>query len=1288
MTSSLLHIRGTPALSRFRIEKRLATVTTEKIQEVSTQFVYWVHLKKPLAPLAQQRLEALLVAGNEAEEHEKLNLQRVIVPRVGTVSPWSSKATAIVHQCGITDVLRVERGIVWRITVRGELNREERAALDAAICDRMTENAFGRIEDADVMFDIHEARPLASIALADLESANTTLGLALAPDEIEYLRRNFEVLGRNPTDVELTMFAQANSEHCRHKVFNASWTIDGAAQEKSLFAMIRNTHAVAPAGTIVAYSDNAAVLEGGQAERFFADADGVYRAHPQLTHFLAKVETHNHPTAIAPYPGAATGAGGEIRDEGATGRGAKPKAGLTGFSTSHLRIPGLLQPWEIQEHGAPKRIASPLQIMIDGPLGGAAYNNEFGRPNLAGYFRTFEAKLGDTAYGYHKPIMLAGGIGAIDARLTAKRPLSEGDLFVQLGGPSLRIGMGGGAASSMTTGHNSADLDFDSVQRDNAELQRRAQEVIDRCWQLGEANPILSIHDVGAGGLSNAFPELANDGGVGATFDLRAVPTGEPGMSPREIWSNESQERYVLAIAPASLKLFEEMCARERAGFAVVGKATAAKQLRVVDGKFSNSPVDMPMEVLLGKPPKMHRDAVSGAGVGASRVTAAQMDAFSNPKKLRDAVYRVLLHPTVADKRFLITIGDRTVGGLTARDQMVGPWQVAVADCAVTLADYVGYTGEAYAVGERTPLAVTHAAASARMAVGEALTNIASAPIAKISDIKLSANWMAAVDVPGQDAALYAAVKAVGLELCPALGIGIPVGKDSMSMRTAWTHESPKGNEERSVVSPVSLIVTAFSKVADTRRALTPLLDMAAADTVLVLVSLNEKQRLGGSIFEQCHELHSPDVPDVDAAVALKTFFSGVQALNAQSKLLAYHDRSDGGLLATLCEMMFASRCALAIELEGDAVNALFNEEIGAVMQVRASDYEHVRAAFPGLRLDVIGCPEPGEVMSVLVNGERVLEENRAALHAAWSSVSYNIQRLRDNPSCAEDEYDMLFDIGDPGLATQVPFTISAPAISTHKPRVAILREQGVNSHVELAVAFTKAGFEAVDVHMSDLFAARRNLKDFQVLAAAGGFSYGDVLGGGAGWAKSILFNDALRDQFAAFFARSDTLALGVCNGCQMMSQLKPIIPGAGHWPGFTRNGSEQFEARLSLVEVQHNGSPWFAGMAGARLPIAVSHGEGFAAFSNEESLEKAQDAITLRFVDGFGMTTETYPANPNGSPQGITGLSNEDGRVTIMMPHPERVHRNAQLSWKPPEWTGEDSPWMQLFYNARRALG
>jgi phosphoribosylformylglycinamidine synthase len=1287
MTSTILHIPGTPALSRFRIEKKLAAITSEKILEVSTQFVYWVQLKKPLAPLARQRLEALLVAGNEAEEHEKMTLQRVIVPRVGTVSPWSSKATAIVHQCGITDVARVERGIVWRLTVRGELNREERAALDAAICDRMTENAFGRIEDANVLFEERAAQPMASIALADLEAANTSLGLALAPDEIEYLRRNFDVLGRNPTDVELTMFAQANSEHCRHKVFNASWTIDGAAQTQSLFAMIRNTHAVSPGGTIVAYSDNAAVLEGGQAERFFADADGVYRAHLQLTHFLAKVETHNHPTAIAPFPGAATGAGGEIRDEGATGRGAKPKAGLTGFSTSHLRIPGLLQPWELHEHGAPKRIASPLQIMIDGPLGGAAYNNEFGRPNLAGYFRTFESKLADTAYGYHKPIMLAGGIGAIDARLTAKRALSEGDLFVQLGGPSLRIGMGGGAASSMTTGHNSADLDFDSVQRDNAELQRRAQEVIDRCWQLGEANPILSIHDVGAGGLSNAFPELANDGGVGAVFDLRSVPSEEPGMSPREIWSNESQERYVLAIAPASLKLFEEICARERSGFAVVGKATAAKQLRVVDAKFSNTPVDMPMEVLLGKPPKMHRNAKTNPPLSREDGRGANLDSFTNPKKLRDAVYRVLQHPTVADKRFLITIGDRSVGGLTARDQMVGPWQVAVADCAVTLADYVGYAGEAFAVGERTPLATTHAAASARMAVGEALTNIACAPIAKISDIKLSANWMAAVDAPGQDAALYAAVKAVGMELCPALGIAIPVGKDSMSMRTAWTHESPKGNEERTVVSPVSLIVTAFSKIADARRALTPLLNLVEPDTVLVLVSLNEKQRLGGSIFEQCHELHSPDVPDVDIAATLKTFFAGVQTLNAQSKLLAYHDRSDGGLLATLCEMMFASRCGLAIELDGDAVSVLFNEEIGAVLQVRAADYEHVRAAFPGLRLDVIGCPEQSDVMSVLVNGERVLEENRAALHAAWSSVSYNIQRLRDNPSCAEDEYDMLFDIGDPGLATQVPFTISAPQVAGKKPRVAILREQGVNSHVELAVAFSKAGFEAVDVHMSDLFAARRELKDFQVLAAAGGFSYGDVLGGGAGWAKSILFNDALRDQFAAFFARPDTLAIGVCNGCQMMSHLKPIIPGAGHWPAFTRNASEQFEARLSLVEVQHNNSPWFASMAGARLPIAVSHGEGFAAFSNEESLEKAQDSITLRFVDGFGMTTETYPANPNGSPQGITGLSSEDGRVTIMMPHPERVHRNVQLSWKPADWSGEDSPWMQLFYNARKAM-
>jgi phosphoribosylformylglycinamidine synthase len=1267
--SAILHIPGSPALSTFRLEKRLEQASVDRITETSAAFMYWVHVRAPLSVRDRQRLEALLVSGAEAMPLESVNVRRVVVPRMGTVSPWSSKATAILHQCGLNDVLRVERGIVWSFATQGALTDMEKVQLDAALADRMTETIFGRLEDANAMFAVHAAQPLRVVQLAELESVNVELGLALAPDEIAYLRENFTRLGRAPTDVELTMFAQANSEHCRHKVFNASWTIDGVAQEKSLFGMIRNTHALHPEGTVVAYADNAAILEGAEAVRFFPGTDGVYRPQASLTHYLAKVETHNHPTAIAPFPGAATGAGGEIRDEGATGRGAKPKAGLTGFTTSHLRLPGLLEPWELHEFGAPKRIATPLQIMMDGPIGGAAFNNEFGRPNLAGYFRSFESLVAGVNYGYHKPIMLAGGVGAIDATHALKHDLTEGTLFIQLGGPGLRIGLGGGAASSMTTGHNTADLDFDSVQRDNAEMQRRAQEVIDRCWQLGADNPILSIHDVGAGGLSNAFPEIAHGGGVGATFALRSVPTEEPGMSPREIWSNESQERYVLAIAPGSLNQFRAICARERAAFAVVGRATADQQLRVEDAQFKNTPVDMPMEVLLGKPPKMHRDVVHVA------VASAALD--THKIKLRDAVYRVLQHPTVADKRFLITIGDRTVGGLCARDQMVGPWQVAVADCAVTLADYVGYSGEAFAVGERTPLAITNSAAAARMAVGEAVTNIAAAPIMDISEIKLSANWMAAAGAPGQDAALYDAVRAVGMELCPALGIAIPVGKDSMSMRTAW--------DDKSVVSPVSLIVSAFARVPDVRNALTPLLDTQTANTCLVLVALSGQQRLGGSMLAQCYEQFGSDVPDVDDPQALKTFFAGVQALRSQGKVLAYHDRSDGGLIATLCEMAFASRCGLHVDLPDDGLAGLFNEELGAVLQVRRSDMDALRQAFSGLHVQALGEVNASENITLRAAGVPIFDENRAALHAAWSLVSYTIQRLRDNPGSAEDEYDMLFDVGDPGLTPQLSFKLGPSIVHTKAtPRVAILREQGVNSHVELAAAFTRAGFEAVDVHMSDLFANRRSLDEFNVLAACGGFSYGDVLGAGSGWAKSILFSDAMREQFAAFFERDNALAIGICNGCQMMAQLKPIIPGAEHWPAFVRNASEQFEARLSLVEVQPTKSPWYAGMAGARLPIVVSHGEGFAQFAKDDALEHAQQRITMRFVDHYGYASETYPYNPNGSPQGITGLCNEDGRVTVLMPHPERVHRNVQLSWRPKDWVGEDSPWMQMFYNAR----
>jgi phosphoribosylformylglycinamidine synthase len=1321
---------------------------------VQARFVHFIDAASALSPDDSSRLQALLTYGEpaEAEREDGVREEFFVIPRFGTISPWASKATDIAHNCGMGHIRRVERGIAYRIHLKAgilgssigaakTLSDDEWQQAAALLHDRMTESVLRHPDQAADLFRTLDARPLESIDVlgagkAALERANTDLGLAMSEDEIDYLLEAFTRAARNPTDVELMMFAQANSEHCRHKIFNADWTIDGVAQDKSLFGMIKNTHQLQPKGTIVAYSDNSSIMEGATVSRFYPRGEGsghAYAPSTELIHTLMKVETHNHPTAISPFPGASTGAGGEIRDEGATGRGAKPKAGLTGFTVSNLMLPEARRAWEnaasvtapagaqgeadAPHYGKPDRIASALQIMIEGPLGGAAFSNEFGRPVLGGYFRTYEQNIGrqagaaiDTVVGYHKPIMIAGGIGNISARHTHKNDIPVGSLLIQLGGPGMRIGMGGSAASSMATGTNTADLDFDSVQRGNPEMERRAQEVINTCWQMGADNPIISIHDVGAGGLSNAFPEITNDARRGAIFDLRKVPLEESGMAPKEIWSNESQERYVLAIAPDNLALFKSICERERCLFAAVGVATEERQLKLIDPELGNEPVDMPMDVLLGKPPKMQRD-VRHVANDFPPVELTGLD-------LADVAERVLLLPTVADKSFLITIGDRTVGGMSVRDQMVGPWQVPVADCAVTALSFEGYLGEAMAMGERTPLAVINAPASGRMAVGEAITNIAAAPISDISDIKLSANWMAACGQPGQDAALFDTVKAVGMELCPALGISIPVGKDSLSMRTTWRD----GEENKAVVSPVSLIVSAFAPVYEVRKVLTPQIRSDAGDTNLILIDLGRgKNRLGASALTQVTGQLGNETPDVDSAEDLKNFFAAIQEMNGSALLLAYHDRSDGGLFATLAEMAFAGRSGLSINLDmltmegehaadwGDAKNwagqvgqrrndltlrALFSEELGAVIQVRTAErslaMDVLRRYGLGACSHIIGKPNERDVIEFMRDAKQVYSQPRAALHRLWSETSWRIARLRDNPACADAEYARLLDAADPGITPKLSFdpadNIAAPFIATGvRPRVAILREQGVNSHIETAYVMHQAGFTAIDVHMSDLIAGRARLDDFQGVIAVGGFSYGDVLGAGEGWAKTILFNASLAGQFARFFARGDSFGLGICNGCQMMSNLKSIIPGAQAWPKFTRNKSEQFEGRFAMVEVLDSPSIFFQGMAGTQSPIAIAHGEGYADFSQTGNL--AEVTAALRFVDNRGQATEAYPYNPNGSPQGLTSVTTPDGRFTVLMPHAERVFRTVQQSWHPESW-GEDSPWMRMFRNARKWVG
>ncbi|NMY49843.1 phosphoribosylformylglycinamidine synthase [Pseudomonas sp. WS 5011] len=1294
----MLILRGAPALSAFRHGKLLEQLTS-KVPAVTGLYAEFAHFAEVTGVLnadEEQVLARLLKYGPSVPVQEPSGRLFLTIPRFGTISPWSSKASDIARNCGLAKIQRIERGLAYYVS--GELNAAEAQQVADVLHDRMTQLVLDNLEGAAALFSHAQPKPLTAVDIlgggrAALEKANVELGLALAEDEIDYLVTSFNGLGRNPHDIELMMFAQANSEHCRHKIFNASWDIDGESQEKSLFGMIKNTYQMHNEGVLSAYKDNASVIVGSVAGRFFPDPETrQYGATQEPVHILMKVETHNHPTAISPFSGASTGSGGEIRDEGATGRGAKPKAGLTGFTVSNLNIPGFEQPWEVP-YGKPERIVTALDIMIEGPLGGAAFNNEFGRPALTGYFRTFEQAIqtprGEEVRGYHKPIMLAGGMGNIRADHVQKGEITVGAKLIVLGGPAMLIGLGGGAASSVATGSSSADLDFASVQRENPEMERRCQEVIDRCWQLGDNNPIAFIHDVGAGGISNAFPELVNDGGRGGRFELRNVPNDEPGMAPHEIWSNESQERYVLAVSAVDFERFKAICERERCPFAVVGEATEEAHLTVTDSHFANTPVDMPLEVLLGKPPRMHRSAAREAELGD--------DFDASTLAIDEAVTRVLHHPAVASKSFLITIGDRTITGLVARDQMVGPWQVPVADCAVTATSFDVYTGEAMAMGERTPLALLDAAASGRMAIGETLTNLAASRIEKLSDIKLSANWMAAAGHPGEDARLYDTVKAVGMQLCPELGITIPVGKDSMSMKTQWRDEGA----DKSVTSPLSLVVTGFAPVSDIRKTLTPQLRMDKGETDLILIDLGRGQnRMGASILTQVYGKLGTQAPDVDDAEDLKAFFAVIQGLNADGHILAYHDRSDGGLLVTALEMAFAGHCGLNLFLDALADDSaelaavLFNEELGAVIQVHQDATPEVLAQFSAAGLGdcvaVIGQPVNSDDVAISFNGQPVFGGQRRLLQRQWAQTSYQIQRLRDNVQCAEQEFDTILDEENPGLSAKLSFDvnqdISAPYIRKGvRPQIAVLREQGVNGQVEMAAAFDRAGFNAIDVHMSDILSGRVSLDEFKGLVACGGFSYGDVLGAGEGWAKSILFNSRARDGFQAFFERKDSFSLGVCNGCQMMSNLHELIPGTEFWPHFVRNRSEQFEARVAMVQVQESASIFLRGMAGSRMPIAIAHGEGHAEFENEEALLEADlsGCVAMRFIDNHGKVTETYPANPNGSPRGITGLTSRDGRVTIMMPHPERVFRAVQNSWKPDDWQ-EDAGWMRMFRNAR----
>jgi len=1291
----MLELPGQFALSDFRLAKLLTSLQQqdERVKSIAARFVYFVALSTPLSADHKTRLNGLLLSGEKAASLGKGAHKVYVVPRPGTISPWSSKATDIALACDL-DVERVERGICYGLQIAGKVSEAGLQEIGKLLFDRMTETLLHKGDDAYALFEAHDPAPLTQVALGKngrkaLAKANTDLGLALSDQEIDYLVDSYAGLGRDATDAELMMFAQANSEHCRHKIFNASWVIDGQSQDERLFAMIKSTTEATPDGVISAYSDNAAVIEGWRGSRLMPSPDSrEYRYSDEPVHIVMKVETHNHPTAISPFPGAATGSGGEIRDEGATGLGAKPKAGLTGFTVSHLRIPDYEQPWEI-DFPHPDRMATPLEIMIEGPIGGAAFNNEFGRPNLLGYFRTYETALPGLAdneiRGYHKPIMIAGGVGNVRAEHANKIDVPVGAKVVVIGGPAMLIGLGGGAASSLASGTSSEDLDFASVQRGNPEIQRRAQEVIDRCWQKGDDNPILLIHDVGAGGLSNAVPEAVDHSKHGAQIELREIDNAERGMSPMGIWCNEAQERYVLIVADERVDEFVALCERERCPVYVIGTLTDDGTLVVNDREFDNSPVDMPMDMLLGNPPKMTRD-VERVAVPETRLDLSGIE-------LQEAVSRVLRFPAVANKGFLIHIGDRTVGGLSVRDQLVGPWQVPVSDVAITATGYEDTTGEAMSMGERTPLAALNAPASGRMAVAEAITNIAAAPIEDIKKIRLSANWMAAAGHPGEDANLFDTVKAVGDELCRDLGVAIPVGKDSMSLRASWQ----EGKDNYQVVAPVSLIVTAFAPVTDVRRHLTPQLKSMDESSYLLLFDLgDDKNRLGGSCLAQAYNRVGGDTADLDSPDLLRNFFAAIQELNERDMILAYHDRSDGGLLASVAEMMFASRLGVSLQLDGsgrELLAQLFSEEAGAVIQVAKNKLTQVQMVLDrtGAKATAIGRVE-NEPKFVVRSGEDVvLELGRKEMQREWSEMSYRIQALRDNPATAVEEFNRILDDNDPGLHAELTFDVNDDICRTLRgtagPRVAVLREQGVNSQYEMAATFIRAGFTAVDVHMSDLLSGRDSLANYQGLVACGGFSFGDVLGAGGGWAKSVLYHAAVRDQFEEFFQRGDTFSLGVCNGCQMMSHLRELIPGAENWPRFLRNKSEQFEARLSLVEVLESPSIFLEGMAGSRMPIATSHGEGRVAFENDTDRYMASHTIAVRYVDNYGNVADEYPANPNGSLDGICGLSSDDGRVTIMMPHPERVARTLQNSWHPDDW-GADGPWMRLFRNARIAMG
>ena len=1285
----MLCLPGSPALSEFRLQKLEQTISQQGIgiSGISAQYLHLVDVdENALSEQEKQILANLLTYGPAHQQDNVEGESYFVMPRAGTISPWSSKATDIAHQCGLTKIRRIERGIQYQV----EADSIDTVLISAFLHDRMVEQVFDSIATCEAMFETHQPKSIEQIKIdiggrGALTAANVELGLALSDDEIDYLFDAYTGLARNPTDVELMMFAQANSEHCRHKIFNADWTIDGVDQDISLFKMIKNTYAMHSEGILSAYHDNSAVIAGFDGQKFAPSTDGhEYGYEDSQLDILMKVETHNHPTAISPFPGAATGSGGEIRDEGATGIGSKPKAGLSGFSVSNLKIPGFVRQWET-DNGKPDRIASALDIMIEGPIGAASFNNEFGRPNTCGYFRTYEQQVNGEIRGYHKPIMVAGGVGSIRREHIDKKDIPPGSNIIVLGGPAMLIGLGGGAASSMTSGTSSEDLDFASVQRGNPEMERRVQEVIDRCFAQGADNPILSIHDVGAGGLSNALPELVNDAGRGATLNLREVPNDEPGMSPMEIWCNESQERYVLAVSDDRLEGFIELCERERCIYAVLGKATAEQTLCVEDPQFDNKPVNLPLDVLLGKPPKMYRDVEH---------VETQHPAFDADEiNIVEALYRVLRLPAVADKTFLISIGDRSVSGLVTRDQMVGPWQVPVADASVTATDYSGLTGDVMSMGERTPLALLDAPASGRMAIGEALTNMASAYVGDLSRTVLSANWMAAAGHKGEDARLYDTVKAVGMELCPQLGITIPVGKDSLSMKSSWDENDKK----QSVTAPLSLIISAFAPVLDVRNTCTPEIKQCEQGSQLMLIDLGQsKNRLGASALAQVYSQTGDIGPDLDDSSLFKAFFTAVQQMLEQDLLLAYHDRSDGGLITTLCEMAFAGRSGLECDISclgSDALSTLFAEELGAVIQVADSNMAEVEKLLAGQGVmgicHILGKPDASESLKISYNKDLIIDESIVELRRAWSETTWQMQKLRDNPECAQQEYDLLLNNEKPNLFSKLTYNteedIAAAYIYKTRPRIAILREEGVNGQVEMAAAFDRAGFSAVDVHMSDILASRISLADFQGIAACGGFSYGDVLGAGEGWAKSILYNQRAYDEFSAFFNRSDSFGLGICNGCQMMSNLHDLIPGAGQWPRFVRNQSEQFEARVAMVEILESKSLFMDGMAGSMMPVVVAHGEGLVEKRNVTSQQLLEQQIAcLRYVDANGEASEYYPLNPNGSALGLNGFTNDDGRFTIMMPHPERIFRSVQNSWQASEW-GEYGPWMRIFRNARK---